>query len=108
VVPALYRQATVHTFLSRYEGFGLPVLEALACGAPTITSPGSSLDEVVGDGALVVPCGEVDALVVALKSAFFERELRAQLVQRGLARARTFTWRKCAEETIGFWQRAIA
>jgi len=108
VVPALYRQATVHTFLSRYEGFGLPALEALACGAPTITSPGSSLDEVVGDGALVVPCGEVDALVTALKSAFFDRDLRAQLVQRGLARARTFTWRKCAEETIGFWQRAIA
>ena len=108
VVPALYRQATVHAFLSRYEGFGLPVLEALACGAPTITSPGSSLDEVVGDGALVVPCREVDALVVALKSAFFDRDQRERLVERGLARARTFTWRRCAEETISFWQRAIA
>ncbi|HVU04586.1 MAG TPA: glycosyltransferase family 1 protein, partial [Polyangiaceae bacterium] len=54
LVPALYRSARVHVFPSRYEGFGLPVLEALACGTPTITSPGSSLDEVAGSAALVV------------------------------------------------------
>lgn len=108
LVPALYRQAAVHAFLSRYEGFGLPVIEALACGAPTITSNGSSLDEVAGDGALVVPCGEPDALTAALKSAFFDRDQRAALVQRGIARAQTFTWRKCAEQTIAFWQRASA
>jgi glycosyltransferase involved in cell wall biosynthesis len=108
LVPALYRQASVHAFLSRYEGFGLPVIEALACGAPTITSTGSSLDEVAGEGALVVPYGEQDALSSALKSAFFDTELRAQLEARGLARAQTFTWRKCAEQTIAFWQRASA
>lgn len=108
VVPALYRQAAVHTFLSRYEGFGLPVIEALACGAPTITSKGSSLDEVAGDGALVVPCGETDALVAALKSAFFDSAQRAELARLGLLRAQTFTWRKCAEQTIAFWQRATA
>ncbi len=108
IVPALYRQATVHAFLSRYEGFGLPVIEALACGAPTITSTGSSLDEVAGDGALVVPCGEQDALVAALRSAFFDSDERARLKERGLARALTFTWRKCAEQTIDFWQRASA
>ena len=107
-VPALYRHAAVHAFLSRYEGFGLPVIEALACGAPTITSSGSSLDEVAGDGALVVPCVETDALVAALKSAYFDGDKRAELVQRGLARAQTFTWRKCAEQTIAFWQRATA
>jgi glycosyltransferase involved in cell wall biosynthesis len=107
-VPALYRQATVHAFLSSYEGFGLPVIEALACGAPTITSTGSSLDEVAGDGALVVPCGEQAALLEALESAAYDSQCRAELKQRGLARAATFTWRKCAEQTIAFWQRAAS
>jgi glycosyltransferase involved in cell wall biosynthesis len=108
VVPALYRQAIVHAFLSSYEGFGLPVIEALACGAPTITSIGSSLDEVAGDGALVVPCGDQAALLSALDSAAYDSERRSELKQRGLARAATFTWRKCAEETIAFWQRAAS
>ena len=107
-VPALYRQAMVHAFLSSYEGFGLPVIEALACGAPTITSTGSSLDEVAGDGALVVPCGEQAALLEALESASYDSQRRAELKQRGLARAATFTWRKCAEQTIAFWQRAAS
>jgi glycosyltransferase involved in cell wall biosynthesis len=98
----------VHAFLSSYEGFGLPVIEALACGAPTITSTGSSLDEVAGDGALVVPCGERAALLEALESASYDSQRRAELKQRGLARAATFTWRKCAEQTIAFWQRAAS
>lgn len=106
LVPALYRQASVHAFLSQYEGFGLPVIEALACGAPTITSTGSSLDEVAGDGALAIPCGEIDALTPALEVTFFDTERRAQLRARGLARAQTFTWSKCAEQTIAFWNRA--
>ena len=108
LVPALYRQATVHAFLSSYEGFGLPVIEALACGAPTITSTGSSLDEVAGDGALIVPCGDQAALLGALDSAAYDSERRTELKQRGLARAATFTWRKCAEQTIAFWQRAAS
>lgn len=107
MIPALYRQAAAHAFLSRYEGFGLPVIEALACGVPTVTSAGSSLDEVAGDGALVVPCGEQDVLTEALKLVMFDTERRAQMIQRGLARAQTFTWRKCAEQTIAFWNRVI-
>jgi glycosyltransferase involved in cell wall biosynthesis len=106
LVPALYRQAAVHTFLSRYEGFGLPVIEALACGVPTITNSGSSFDEVAGDGALIVPCADQDALTSALKLAFFDTERRAELIARGLARASAFTWHKCAEQTIAFWRRA--
>jgi glycosyltransferase involved in cell wall biosynthesis len=107
LVPALYRNAAVHVFASRYEGFGLPVLEALACGAPTITSPGSSLDEVAGDAALIVPVGEPEALREGVDRLFFDDEARTRLRERGLARALTFTWRSCAENTKIFWKKAL-
>jgi glycosyltransferase involved in cell wall biosynthesis len=108
LVPALYRNAAVHVFASRYEGFGLPVLEALACGAPTITSPGSSLDEVAGDAALIVPVAEPDALREALEILFFDEARRDELRARGLRRAQSFTWRACAEKTVQFWKRAAS
>jgi glycosyltransferase involved in cell wall biosynthesis len=104
-VPALYRTAAVHVFPSRYEGFGLPVLEALASGAPTITSPGSSLDEVAGDAAEIVRCGDVEAMSHAIELLVGNTEYRALLRERGLARAATFTWRETARRTRAFWQR---
>ena len=107
LIPALYRGASVHVFASRYEGFGFPVLEALACAAPTITSPNSSLDEVAGDAALIVPCGEPEALAAALERLFFDTAYAAELRQRGLVRAAGFTWRACAEQTLAFWRRAL-
>lgn len=105
LTPALYRRAALHVFPSRYEGFGLPVLEALACGAPTITSPGSSLDEVAGDAALIVPCNEIEALTDALEQLADNREYAALLRERGLARAATFTWQATAQATLTFWKR---
>jgi len=108
LVPGLYRQASLHVFASRYEGFGLPVLEALAAGCPTITSPDSSLDEVAGDAAMIVPCGEPEALTSALEALFFDSKKRAELRALGLSRAATFTWRACAQQTLEFWQRALA
>jgi glycosyltransferase involved in cell wall biosynthesis len=104
LVPALYRSAWVHVFPSRYEGFGLPVLEALACGAPTITSPGSSLDEVAGDAALIAPCGDVEALEDALSRLSGNGELRRDLRRKGLARTASFTWEATARATLTFWQ----
>jgi glycosyltransferase involved in cell wall biosynthesis len=106
-VPALYRSARLHVFVSRYEGFGLPVLEALACGAPTVTSPGSSLDEVAGDAALIVPVAEPDALRSALETLFYDEDTRSELRRRGLERAQRFTWRACAESTLEFWRKAL-
>lgn len=108
LVPALYRQSRVHVFPSLYEGFGLPVLEALAAGAPTITSPGSALDEVAGDAAEIVACRDVPALSGALKGLFFDDAARTRLRERGFTRARQFTWRACAEATLQFWRRAFA
>ncbi len=108
LIPALYRGSRVHVFPSRYEGFGLPVLEALACGAPTITSPGSSLDEVAGDAAELVPCGDVAALGTSLERLFFDEARRQELRVRGLARAEHFTWSRAAQETLTFWRRAFA
>jgi glycosyltransferase involved in cell wall biosynthesis len=108
LVPKLYRNAALHVFPSRYEGFGFPVVEALACGTPTITSPGSSLDEVAGDAALIVPCQQVEPMLAALERLFFDAELCASLRGKGLARAATFTWRACAENTLAFWRRALS
>jgi glycosyltransferase involved in cell wall biosynthesis len=108
LVPSLYRQAALHVFPSRYEGFGLPVLEALACGTPTITSPGSSLDEVAGDAAEIVPCGEPDALASAIELILSDSELQGTMRQRGLLRAREFTWQNCARTTLDFWRRTLA
>jgi len=108
LVAPLYRHAAVHVFASRYEGFGFPVVEALAAGCPTITSPDSSLDEVAGDAALIVPCAQPEALAPALETLFFDTEKRRELRERGLTWAGTFTWKACAEQTIAFWRRALS
>jgi glycosyltransferase involved in cell wall biosynthesis len=108
LVAPLYRHATAHVFVSRYEGFGFPVVEALAAGCPTITSPASSLDEVAGDGAVIVPSGEPEALAAALETLCFDSERRDQLRERGLRQASKFPWRSCAVETLAFWRRAAA
>jgi glycosyltransferase involved in cell wall biosynthesis len=108
LIAPLYRHATVHVFASRYEGFGFPVVEALAAGCPTITSPNSSLDEVAGDGALIVPCGEPEALAVALETLCSDSAQRRELRERGLRQASKFTWKACAQGTLAFWRRALA
>ncbi len=92
---------------SLYEGFGLPPLEAMACGAPVITSRVSSLPEVVGDAALLVDPLDVDALAGAIKDLWQDAALRADLRARGLARARTFTWEATARLTLDVYATAL-
>jgi glycosyltransferase involved in cell wall biosynthesis len=96
-LPALYSLADLFVFPSLYEGFGLPPLEAMACGTPVVTSNVSSLPEVVGDAALMVDPRDVEALANAMGQALGEPSLRTAMVQRGRAQAQGFTWARAAE-----------
>jgi glycosyltransferase involved in cell wall biosynthesis len=91
---ALYRMASVFAFPSLYEGFGLPPLEAMACGTPVVTSRISSLPEVVGDGALLVDPYSEEAIADGLSRVLDDDDLRNGLVQRGRARAGAFSWER--------------
>jgi glycosyltransferase involved in cell wall biosynthesis len=91
-LPSLYSLASVLAFPSWYEGFGLPVLEAMACGIPVVAADNSSLPEVVGEAGLMVSAGDVDALADALVRLLSDEPLRAHLVAAGREQARRFTW----------------
>jgi glycosyltransferase involved in cell wall biosynthesis len=106
-LPALYTAATAFAFPSLYEGFGLPVLEAMACGTPVVTSNTTSLPEVAGDAALLVnPC-DADAIAHALRRLLTDGPLRQDLRTRGLARAARFTWDRTARETVAVYRRLV-
>ena len=104
---ALYSGAVAFVFPSLYEGFGLPALEAMACGTPVITSSTTSLPEVVGDAALLVDPMDPDALRDAMSTILSDHSLRADLRRKGLLRATEFSWTRCAELTAGAYYRAV-
>ncbi|MGI5991526.1 MAG: glycosyltransferase family 4 protein [Methanosarcina sp.] len=99
-LPLLYNAASLFVYPSVYEGFGLPPLEAMACGCPVITSNSSSLPEVVGDAGLLVDTCNIDHLVDSMHKVLTNEELRQRIIKRGLEQAKSFNWRKCAEETL--------
>ncbi len=99
-LPIVYNGATGLVFPSLYEGFGLPALEALACGTPVLTSSTTSLPEVVGDTALLVDPLNTAAIAAGLARLVADDALRADLRQRGLSRAQRFTWRQAAQRTL--------
>ena len=99
-LPYLYSGAEVFVYPSLYEGFGLPPLEAMACGTPTITSSTSSIPEVVGKSALFFNPFDASQLAEALYKVLTNEELRQRLSEKGLKRARKFTWKKTAEGTL--------
>ena len=104
-VAPFFRRAAVVAYPSLAEGFGLNALEALACGAPLVTTTGSALDEVVGDAALTVPPGDVDALADALRAALTP-EVAARLRAAGPPRAAGFTWERSVERHIEAYELA--
>jgi len=99
-LPALYNLADLFVFPSLYEGFGLPPLEALACGTPVITSNASSLPEVVGEAGLMVEATNVEGLAEAMNRVLEDAALREEMIVRGLEQAGKFTWEKAAAKLL--------
>lgn len=105
---ALYHAADCFVYPSLYEGFGLPVLEAMACGTPVITSNVTSIPEVAGDAAVLVDPADTQALARALREVLMNPDLRQSLRRKGLERASLFTWAQTARKTWEAYQRAAA
>ena len=106
-LPALYAAATCFVFPSRYEGFGLPVLEAMACGTPVACSNVSSLPEVAGDAALLFDPADAAAMAQAIARLLDEPSLRDDLRTRGLAQAARFTWERTAARTLDVYRKLL-
>ena len=107
LIPSLYAGAAAFCYPSRYEGFGLPALEAMASGVPVITSNRTSLPEVVGDAGLMVDPDDVDSLREQLQRLLEDRVFAETLGQRGLARSRLFSWERCAKETFAVYDKVM-
>ena len=99
-LPALYTLADLLAFPSLYEGFGLPPLEAMACGTPVVTSDNSSLPEAVGSAALLVNAEDTDGLTEALARVLGDADLRGRLTELGRAQAARFTWPEAARRLL--------
>ena len=106
-LPLIMNAATIFAFPSRYEGFGLPVLEAMSCGVPVLTSRVSSMPEVAGDAALLIDPDDDDSLADGLKRLLADGQLRARLSAAGLARAKGYSWERTAERTAGVYRRLL-
>ncbi|MEL6501817.1 MAG: glycosyltransferase family 1 protein, partial [Cyanobacteria bacterium J06623_1] len=103
-LPVLYSMAQALVFASLYEGFGLPVLEAMACGCPVITSQVTSIPEVGGDSVLYVDPYDVDSIAQGMQQILTNSELQTDLKHQGLARAKLFSWDKTAEDVNQIFQ----
>ncbi len=103
--PAFYNLASVFVYPSFYEGFGFPALEALGCGVPVIASDSTSLPEVVGDAGILVDPYRPDDLACALEAVLTDRDLAARLREKGLTRAKGFSWDRAAEKVLASFQK---
>lgn len=103
----LYSNASVFVYPSLYEGFGLPPLEAMLRGVPTIVAGSSCLPEVVGDGARIVSPNSVDDLEAAMRDLLSDHDLRSELIERGRRRAMEFTWRRSAEAHLALYEEVL-
>jgi glycosyltransferase involved in cell wall biosynthesis len=104
----LYNQADALAFPSSYEGFGLPVLEAMACGTPVVTSRNSSLEEVGGDAAEYVDASSIESIAAGLRRVLLDRDRGAELRAKGLAHVKSFSWAEAAAKTRRLYERMLA
>ena len=105
---SLYRCATAFVYPSRYEGFGFPVLEAMACGTPVIASRAASIPELTGDAAILLDPDDDQGWTDAVRRIVTDDELRSELATRGVARAGLFTWTRTARATMDVYQTCLA
>ena len=106
-LPALYGAADAVLMVSRYEGFGLPVLEAMASGAPVVISDRGALPEVAGGCALIAECDDPPSIARQIARLIDDAELRNSIIQRGIVHASTFTWERAAQSTIDVLREAL-
>lgn len=106
-LPALYSGAAVLVYPSLYEGFGLPPLEAMACGTPVVVSNVASLPEVVGDAGVYTNPYDVEDIALGIYRTLTDKDLRRELRKKGLARAKLFTWEKAARETLAVFEEVL-
>jgi len=107
VLSTLYKQAAMFVYPSLYEGFGIPLLEAMSFGCPVACSNTSSIPEVVGDAALQFNPSDTDAIADALVALSSSPALRAQLIELGKSRVRSFSWNKCAMQTLEIYKKLL-
>jgi glycosyltransferase involved in cell wall biosynthesis len=106
-LPALYSEALYTAYISLYEGFGLPILESMACGTPVLSGNVSSMPEAAGDAAILVSPTDVEAIADGLMRLYTDSALRADLQVRGYAQAARFTWGRAAEELLAVYERLL-
>jgi len=104
---AIYSGATAFIFPSLYEGFGLPILEAMQCAIPVVSSNATSLPEVVGDAGILFDPKDQDQLCQAMLNILNHETLRKELIEKGLERSKLFSWEKCANETVEIYEKII-
>ncbi len=103
-IPKIYSAADLFVFPSFYEGFGLPPLEAMACGCPVITSNVTSLPEVVGDAGILIDPFDIDSLTKAMYKVLINEDIKRNMIKKGLERAKMFNWERTAKETIQVYE----
>ena len=108
VLVKYYQDAIGFVFPSLHETFGMPIVEAMASGCPVITSSTTACSEVAGNAALLVDPRSVDEISSAMKKLVMDIGLRQSLAEKGLKRASQFTWKKCAEEHLNVFERALS
>ncbi|MBI4089350.1 MAG: glycosyltransferase family 4 protein, partial [Candidatus Levybacteria bacterium] len=101
---ALYNMATVFAMPSLYEGFGLPILEAMSCGAPVVTSREGSIPEIAQEAALYVDAYSVESIAEGLSKVFKDTKLQKKMSEEGIAQSNKFSWEKTAEKTMKVYE----
>lgn len=107
-LPCVYNLATLFLYPSLRESFGMPIIEAMACGTPVITSNTSSMPEVAGEAALLVHPGQPDAIAEGIQEVLNNPVRRRQMIHEGLARAARFSWKKTAQQMLQIYQQSVA